>query len=105
VIFSLYSGSSIIFWRILLLIFALSVAVNTRALPHALEQNLPCLLNVTEHVGQILGGYIRWRLVGMAIVERQGYQDRYLFMASAMIPITIRLLLSFHPHESSYHHH
>ena len=72
VIFSLYSGSSIIFWRILLLIFALSVVVNVRALPQAREQYLPCLENVTAHVGQILGGYIRWRLVGMAIVEGQG---------------------------------
>jgi len=67
--------------------FALYVGVNVRELPHAREQYLPCLVNVTEHVGQIFGGYIRVRLVGMAIVEGQGYQDRHLFSPAAMIPI------------------
>ena len=57
-----------------------------RELPHAREQYLPCLANVIEHVGQIFSGYIRVRLVGMAIVERQGYQKGYLFSPAAMIP-------------------
>jgi uncharacterized membrane protein YhaH (DUF805 family) len=61
-----------VFWRILLLILALSVAVYVRTLPHAREQNLPCLANLIPHVGQFFSGYIRWRLVGMAIVEGQG---------------------------------
>jgi hypothetical protein len=57
-----------VFWRILLLIFALSVAVYVRELPHAREQYLPCLANLIPHVGQFFSGYIRVRLVGMAIL-------------------------------------
>jgi hypothetical protein len=45
------------------------------------------LANLIPHVGQFFSGYIRVRLVGMAIVEGQGYQDRHLFSPAAMIPI------------------
>ena len=85
--FCLYSGSSIIFCFSAFDTFALYVGVNVRELPHAREQYLPCLANLIPHVGQFFSGYIRVRLVGMAIVEGQGYQDRHLFSPAAMIPI------------------
>lgn len=63
------SGSSIIFCLMLLETFALYVGVKVRELPHALEQYLPCLENVAEHVGQILAGYFRWRFSGIMCVK------------------------------------
>lgn len=68
-----YSGSALILIRIPSDIFARYWASKTRVLPHARQQYLPCCRNSLLHARQCFSGYIRVRLVVMAIVKTNGY--------------------------------